>query len=488
MLDEISNRASDPSGPTGDVSVPLVVDLDGTLLNSDLLIETAFAELGRRPFALPGMFAALAKGKAVLKRLLASESGLDVTTLPYNESVLNLVGEARKSGRQVFLASASDAELVDRIASHLNLFDGTFASDGVTNLAGPAKASVLVQRFGEKGFDYVGNDKADFPVWKVARKCHAVRCSKSVEKELASIAGDYDLLDPSAPSPRAWLRLLRVHQYTKNLLVFVPLITAHRFDAEALILTTLAVLAFSLCASAVYLLNDLVDLGADRAHPTKRERPLAKGDIPLFHALVAIPLLLLAAFGLAFVTSWQFVGVLALYLTVTTAYSFSLKRKMLVDVVTLACLYTLRVIGGAAAIQVAVSEWLLAFSIFVFFSLALLKRYAELTERLDREMKNPSNRNYQIGDLPVVAALAAAAAMNAVTVFALYISSDAVKVLYSKPYWLWLICPTLMYWMARALMMAHRRHMPDDPIVFAIKDNVSRLTAVVVLVLVILAT
>ena len=270
-----------------------------------------------------------------------------------------------------------------------------------------------------------------------------------------------------------WLRALRVHQYAKNGLVFVPVLTAHRFDLRTFGVGLLAFVALSLAASAVYLLNDLVDIDADRAHPTKRNRPLASGELPVGHARAAIAVLLAAAIAAAFLVGPAFAGVLAIYLVLTTAYTFHLKRRMVLDVVALAALYTLRVIAGAAAIDVVLSEWLLAFSMLMFTSLALIKRYVELNMRADAALPDPGNRDYRVGDAGIVATLAAAAGMNAITIFALYISSPAVAKLYKHPALLWLTCPIMLFWIARALLLANRREMHDDPIVFALRDPAS---------------
>lgn len=269
---------------------------------------------------------------------------------------------------------------------------------------------------------------------------------------------------------RTWLKLLRVHQYAKNALVFVPMLTAQKLNAQALLLEIGAFVAFSLCASCVYIFNDLADIEADRAHPTKKNRPLAAGTIAPPVAIVVACLCLAASLAVAASVSLPFLGVLLAYFALTTAYTYSLKRKMFVDVVVLAMLYTIRVVGGAVAIDVAASEWLLAFSMFIFTSLALVKRYTELSVHLDKATAGPANRNYTVSDLPIVAALAAASGFNAVTVFALYVSSDTVRHLYHRPQFLWLICPILMYWIARILMLSHRRLMEDDPVVFALKD------------------
>jgi len=284
-----------------------------------------------------------------------------------------------------------------------------------------------------------------------------------------------------------WAKALRVHQYVKNVLILVPIGTAHQFNIAATSDALIAFVAFSLCASAVYLLNDLVDVEADRQHPTKKYRALATGAIKTWQAKIAIPILIAAAFACAAAVSLKFMLALLFYLALTTAYSFSLKRKMLVDVIVLAMLYTIRVIAGAVAISVEVSTWLLAFSMFIFLSLALMKRYSELALRIDHNLPDPSTRNYKLDDLVIVGCLAVASGFNAVTIFALYISSPAVQQLYATPELLWLVCPILTYWIARAMILAHRRMMNEDPIVFAIKDRISRLAGVLIVGIVVLA-
>jgi 4-hydroxybenzoate polyprenyltransferase len=280
----------------------------------------------------------------------------------------------------------------------------------------------------------------------------------------------------SRPTWRTWAKMLRVHQYAKNALVFAPLATAHLFTAEALVQAVTAFIAFSLCASSIYILNDLVDLQDDRAHRSKCNRPLASGAVPLMHGVIAIPVLFLCAVAVGAAVSWPFLGVLMGYFALTTAYTFALKRMMLLDVVTLAGLYSVRVFGGAVALDVTVSKWLLAFCMMIFMSLALIKRYVELAARRDANLPDSTSRDYRKGDLDIVAALAAAAGFNAVTIFTLYISSDAVHELYTRPEILWLVGPLLMYWIARALMLASRREMNDDPVVFALKDRISLAT------------
>lgn len=469
--------------------LPLVVDLDGTLIRSDLLIETFFATIGRDLASLLGVARAAWVGKAAIKHYLR-DATLDVARLPYDETVLSEIVLAREAGRRVVLASASNEILVEKVARHLGLFDGWFGSSAQHNLHGSAKAKHLVDLFGERGFDYIGNHASDLAIWAHANRAFAIRLAPAAQRRLLAMAPNAVFLDGipiSIPGEsrlkgelRAWAKLIRVHQYAKNALVFVPLLMAHRFDFSLFASAVLAFVAFSLCASSVYLLNDLVDIEADRAHPSKRHRALASGRIAPLSAMVVAPLLFAASLIISVAVSWNFAAMLLAYFALTIAYSFSLKRKMLVDVVTLAALYTVRVVAGGVAVGVVVSNWLLAFSLFLFMSLALIKRYTELASRLDGGLPSPSNRNYELSDLSVVAAMAAGSGYNAVVVLALYLSSDAVTQLYRRPELLWFVCPVILYWISRALLLAHRRMMHDDPIVFALRDRVSLITAATV--------
>jgi 4-hydroxybenzoate polyprenyltransferase/phosphoserine phosphatase len=455
---------------------PLIVDLDGTLISSDLFFESAFLHLGLNPARIAALVPPLTRGKAALKEYIAARTEIDVSNLPYDQQVLDLVREARLTGRRVYLASASNERYVAAVAAHLALFDGWFASSERQNLSSVAKARRLIDAFGERGFDYIGNEAADLPVWRSARRRIGVRMSPGVRTRLLAIDPDASVVVSATQRGVGWIRMLRVHQWAKNALVFVPLLTAHHFDLPSIGAAILAFFAFSFAASGMYIVNDLVDLGADRKHPTKKLRPLAAGTLPIPQAIIVAAALVVVALCGAFFVTPLFAAVLFGYVVLTTVYTLFLKRKMIVDVIALAFLYTIRVVGGAVATSVSISEWLLGFSIFIFTTLALVKRYIELAVRLDTDLPDPSNRNYQKTDLAIIAALAAAAGFNAVTIFALYISSEAVHRLYSHPEVLWFICPVLMYWLGRILMMAHRRLIDDDPIVFALKDRNSLVT------------
>lgn len=477
-------KAPDPEFPR---DKPLVVDLDGSLLLTDILYESFLNVLPLGFYANFVAARAVANGKAAVKHVLAHSSELDYATLPYNPCVIDLIETARARGSKVYLATAANAKHAKAIADHLGMFDGWFASDARTNLSGSLKAEILTAAFGKNGFDYIGNGPSDLPVWEIADKAYGVGLSKSVKDQLVALKPNYVALDYRNARGRTWFKALRVHQYVKNLLIFVPLLTSHQFTLTNIITDVLAFLAFCACASAVYILNDLLDLRSDRAHATKRARPFASGLLQPQTGLLMAPACFLFSLMLATTISFEFIGVLIGYFVLTSAYSIYFKRKMLVDVVVLAMLYTTRIFAGGVAAEIQISQWLFIFSTFVFTSLALIKRYVELATRLDRGLPDGSDRDYRVGDLNIVAALVAAAGMNAVTIFALYVTSSDVQRLYRHPQALWLICPILLYWIGRALMMAHRRLMDDDPIVFALRDRISAIAIALMIAVVIIA-
>jgi 4-hydroxybenzoate polyprenyltransferase len=435
------------------VARALVVELEGALLRSDLRLEALLCEPGQMLGRLRTV--STSRREAFWRPL--EEAPLDYASLPYEQDILNLALAARAQGRKVYVAASRLRNHAEGIAAHLG-FDGVIAAADLD------------------AFDYIGNGSAADDIWQAASSAQIVGASDDRVAQLARLNPSLQKIADRNVGLKTWVNALRVYQYAKNTLVFVPLVTAHQMSLPALGAAMLAFLAFSACASGAYLMNDLLDLAADRQHPTKRHRALAAGDLPIASALIAIPVLWLGAFAASFCISGVFVAVLAAYLATTIAYSLLLKRKMLLDVVTLAGLYTLRIVAGAVGIGVVLSEWLLMFSLFVFTSLALIKRFSELTLRQGAGLADPANRDYRIGDLQVIAAMAAASGMNAVIVFSLYVSSSAVTALYSRPWMLWLLNPLLLYWFGRALMMAHRREMPDDPILYTFKDNASRIT------------
>lgn len=452
-------------------TVPLCVDCDGTLIRTDLLHESVFLLLKHAPWKLVLLPWWLLRGKAFLKERLAQAVRFDWSTLPLNEEVVALARQAREAGRPVVLATASHRLLAEPLARHLGLFDDVLATDGPTNLSGSRKSDQLSERFGLKGFDYVGNDRKDLPVWSAARQAVVVSSDDRLIEAARSTTQVSRVIPSRSPGLRAYLKALRLHQWLKNVLVFVPLVVAHRLtSSEGLVQALLGFLAFGLCASAVYVLNDLVDLEADRRHVRKRHRPFASGLIPVWHGAFLIPALLGASFATAWWLPIEFVGVLAGYFLCTLAYSLALKRQVVVDVLMLAGLYTLRVVAGGAATDIVPSFWLLAFSMFIFLSLALVKRYSELLVTLQQDQDRPSGRGYTVTDLPVLMSVGTSAGMVAVLVFALYINNPDIPAVYDKPLWLWLVPPLLLYWVSRLWMKTHRGEVDDDPLVFALRD------------------
>ncbi|NCT69009.1 MAG: UbiA family prenyltransferase [Rhodanobacteraceae bacterium] len=456
-----------------DRDVPLCVDLDGTLIHSDLLAESAFALLRRNPLYLVCFVFWLARGRARLKREIAARVTLDVTRLPYDRRVLAWLDE-QADGRRRVLCTASDAQLASAVAAHLGRFDETFGSDGVRNLGGRHKRALLSERFGRGGFDYVGNARTDLVVWAHARRAIVANAPAGVVRAAHATCEVERVFERRGGAWRAWLAALRLHQWAKNLLVFVPLVAAHVVFVPDLALRTLvAFLAFGLCASGAYVVNDLFDLDADRRHPRKQHRPFAAGRLPLAAGLVAAPLLTAAAFAVAFALSPGFALVLAIYAVTTLAYSLAFKRVAMLDVVVLAGLYTVRIFGGAVAIAVPVSSWLLAFAMFLFLSLAMVKRYTEVRRVAASEETQVAGRGYGVGDLGLIQSLGTTSGYLSAFVLALYVDSTKAEALYRHHAVLWLLVPMLLYWIGRVWLLAGRGHLHDDPVVFALTDKVS---------------
>ncbi|MEK7888706.1 UbiA family prenyltransferase [Burkholderia contaminans] len=458
------------------ISRPLVVDLDGTLLRSDILVESGFSYLKSYPLRSFSPLLWLAGGgKPALKSALAARIDLDVSVLPYDPQIVAWLKEEHASGRTIVLATASHEKYAHEIAQHLGLFDEVFATDDQVNLSSHMKKDRLVARFGEQGFDYAGNSRDDLPVWRAAERAYVVNAPAAVRRTAEKAGNVERVFETCPPALKTWARSLRIHQWLKNLLIFLPLLAGHMLGSAQLIGdAALAFVAFGLCASSVYLLNDLLDLEDDRHHPTKRRRPLASGALPLMYGLAAFPVLLVSAFTLAFtVLPWRFSAVLLGYYALTLLYSTILKRLVMIDVVVLAMLYTVRIVAGTTAIAVHLTFWLLAFSMFIFLSLALVKRYAELFSMKKRGLSQTRGRGYIASDLEVVSSLGSAAGYLSVLVLAMYIQDPKTAHLYSHPQIIWLACPLLLYWISRTWIIAHRGHMHDDPIVFAVRDWVS---------------
>jgi len=473
-------QASDEARLFVNTQLPLIVDLDGTLLCSDMLLEnfwSAFSQDWRTPLKAAGW---LARGRSVLKTRLADSARPDVKSLPYNADVLELIQNWHAAGGHVVLATATTQALADEVAAHLGLFDAVYGSDGTHNLKGPAKADLLVKLYGKGGFVYMGDSSADVPVWKMAAGAVTVNAPASLRKVADAVADDVIHIGAFAGIGRAHLKALRPHQWLKNILIFLPMIVAHQLTAGTFVQAMLAFVSFSLVASGVYVLNDLLDLASDRAHPRKRERPFASGTVPLSHGgLMAVGLLGLGL-AVAQIVGQAFALTMLIYFALTTGYSLWLKRLAVIDICVLAGLYTMRIVAGGVATDITLSVWLLALSMFLFLSLAAVKRQAELVDA-GAAATAASGRDYTANDLPYVSMVALAGGMIAVLITALYLNSDAVRELYARPDALWAICVVLLFWVLRTVLIAHRGQMNDDPVVFAAKDQVSYVCGALIL-------
>ena len=465
-----------------DKEIPLCVDLDGTLIRSDVLMESFLLLIKLRPWMIFVIPFWLLRGRAALKYEIAHRVDLDAKTLPYQENLIGFLKDERTKGRTLILATAAHRKIAEGIAEHLGIFTVVLATADGINLVGRVKRDALVERYGERGFDYAGNSRADLHVWAMARQAIVVNPRKGVLQGATVCCPVSHTFKDEQPHWSMYTKAVRAHQWLKNLLVFVPMLMAHRMTGIHLWADVLlAFISFSLCASSVYLFNDLFDLPADRLHPRKHKRPFASGDLSIIQGLLLTPVLLLAAFAIAI--SWlplAFSLVLAAYYALTVSYSLWLKSVVILDAVILAGLYTLRIIGGAAAIGIGASFWLLAFSIFLFFSLALVKRYSELLALRQRGQLTTHGRGYHVEDLVMLMGFGVASGFLAVLVSAFYINSTKVQALYMHPTVLWPVSPILLYWISRIWLITHRGGMHDDPVVFAATDKGSWVVAAII--------
>jgi 4-hydroxybenzoate polyprenyltransferase/phosphoserine phosphatase len=469
---DLATMFSDPSA----LGRPLCVDLDGTLVTTDTLAESVVLLLRRAPWSLVSLLARIPY-RARFKAFLASRVQLDPEKLPYRHDLVSALRDCRQKGRTLVLATAAHRSIAEGVAAHLGVFDAVHASDDSRNLKSTSKRDALVAAYGPRGFDYVGDSTADVEVFESAEQGVLVGASRGAASHAAQ---NVTVLSRKPSILRAGLKELRPHQWSKNALVFLPpLLAPGAVTFPAVGRAAVAFVAFSLCASAGYVINDVIDIEADRIHRTKRLRSLASGDLPILLAPFMILGLLAASFGLAAgLLSAGFVAMLGAYLVATLGYSLSLKKLLLVDVLVLAGLYTHRILSGGVATGVHVSAWLLGFSMFLFTSLAFAKRYVELLAATSDD--TVKSRGYVRQDIDMVNSMGVASGYIAALVFMLYVDSAAVRAIYRLPVLLWLVLPVLLYWLGRIWLLAGRGQMQDDPVKFAIKDGQSRLCAVII--------
>ncbi len=451
-------------------SITLVVDLDGTLIRSDLLLEALLQALKKKPWSILLFLAAwLRGGKLAAKNFLASEITIDPSSLPYRESVIKLLEEEPHAKK--LLVSASPDAWVQSIATHIGFFQGAWGSTN-ENLSGKSKLLSLQER-GIADFRYVGDSKVDLPIWQASKEAILAVPYSSIEERLRTNGTPVRTLPEIGTRSKiaSLISCLRIHQWSKNLLIFVPMLAAHEYtNYVSWITASVAFFGFSLAASTVYVFNDLIDLGSDRVHPTKRKRPLAAGDLTIPAGIALLTFLFLADLAVIFQLPSAYVGVILFYFVTNLAYSFIVKRIVILDVIVLGGFYSLRILAGGYATDTPISQWLLAFSTFFFFGLALVKRYTEVLKIPDA--KN-SGRSYRRQDAAVLFTLGTCSSVVSILILSLYLNSDKITDLYSKPDRLWLTLPVLLTWVGRVWVITHRGEMSLDPVVFAIKDRAS---------------
>lgn len=463
--------------------------MDGTLFATDALWESLLILVKTKPLSLLSLPFWLLKGKAYFKRQLALRVKLNPASLPYRENVLAFLKKEREAGRSIVLATAADEQVAQGVAAHLGLFAEVLASNGDLNLSGHRKLEALQKNSGHNGFDYIGDAEVDLPLWQAAQQAYLVEPSGRLLGKARRVATIGGVFTEKKNSFLSLFKALRVYQWVKNILVFVPLLMAHKvLELDRQWQALYAFIAFSLCASSVYIVNDLLDLEADRLHPHKRHRPFAAGALPIKVGVFTAPLLLAGSFIVAaMLLPLHFSLLLGAYFVLTTAYSFHLKRVLIIDVLVLAGLYTLRIFAGGIATDVPISPWLLAFSMFFFLNLAFVKRFSELYLMQENKQNKSKGRGYVVGDIDLFRSIGPASGYLAVVVLCFYINSKEVVPLYKHPEFLLLIGPFLLYWMTRMWLWALRGKMTDDPIVFTAKDPVSYLIGAIVAVIMFIA-
>lgn len=456
---------------------PLCVDLDGTLLKTDTLLESSLALIGHHCwhiFLLPFW---LARGKAHLKHEIAKRVDLQVANLPYHQDLLLFLKKEREAGRKLVLITASHRKFACAIASHLGIFERDIhcTDDGI-NMKGQTKLKVLLEKYGPRGFDYAGDSYADLVIWSQANAAIVINPSRLLLHRVQRVTTVKQVFYNQSNLVLLALKQGRIHQWAKNCLVLVPLIASHNFwDTSLIIASMLAFLSFGFCASSVYTLNDLLDLEADRQHQQKKNRPIASGALSISFGIGLIITGIAASWLFSMFLPPLFSAILFLYAALAIVYSFYLKQVVLIDVLALALLYIIRIYGGGTATNITPSHWLLTFSLFMFMSLAHMKRFSELQGLRHTEKQDMVRRGYRIADLEHLASVGSASGYISVLVLALYVSSKEVLALYSKPEALWLLCPLLMYWISRAWLLAYRGRMNYDPVIFALTDKKTHL-------------
>jgi 4-hydroxybenzoate polyprenyltransferase/phosphoserine phosphatase len=466
----------------------ICVDLDGTLIRTDLLAESLLAAL--RSNVLIAVFVPfwLLRGKAFLKAKLAEYLALKASTLPYNDGLIEYLRNKRQNGSRLYLTTAAHISFAEAVAEHLGMFDGILASDGVSNNRGEEKVRRIQKLLGGRDFVYAADAPEDIAVWKRSQGAITVGVKASVRKSLAQQSVPIEkAFDKPKHRLKSWVKALRLYQWSKNVIIFLPLFLSHHLEPFRVLHSINAFFAFSFCASMFYLVNDLLDVEADRSHPRKRKRPFAAGDLSIAQGAVGVLACAAVVIALTALLPFEARILVAVYATINLLYSTYLKRTLFLDVLVLAALYTLRLLLGGAAEGIQLSIWTLAFSIFLFLGLALVKRLAELITAAGQNSERLARRAYTTADLSSIRSFATTSLYMSTLVLALYMNSADVLTLYKHPQFLWCVCLLLIYWVSRVMLIANRGLMSDDPVIFALKDQSSRVVAVLVAICVLLA-
>ena len=472
----LTERVGDVEAPAQDaVALPLCVELDGSLIKSNVLGDGILLLLRTTPLQALNLPLWAARGRRYLESMIWSKAPLDITHLPFNRPLLAYLHAQHGEGKEIFLVTDTPPQLTDRIEDHLGIFTGVVRTERIRGERRPGTASLLKRRF-EDGFDYIGGNNADAVALASAR--HAMLANPGPALN-AMIRGKRirlsQVFEDRKPLSRSIPRAMRVHQWLKNVLILIPLFLAHAFSMNSLLKVSIAFFSFCLCASSTYIVNDLLDVHVDRRHPKKRFRPFAAGDLSTGFGVGMAVLLFSASIAGATQLPTSFLRWLSLYAIATLAYSLWLKKLVLVDVILLSTLYTLRLLAGAAAAQVKISGWLGGFAAFLFLSLAMVKRFSELQNSRSQGSQIANGRGYLLIDLEQIRSFGTASAYASIVVFSLYINNRDVIALYGHAPHLWLIVPFMILWISRVWLLAGRGELNEDPVVFAVTDRISLL-------------
>lgn len=466
----------------------VICDLDDTLVRTDLLFESILKLIRTKPWLvlkLPGWFL---KGKAHAKACIFEHIKIDPALLPYREDVLRHVKARRQEGATTILVSASNHTLITSIAEHCQCFDAAAGSTDHLNLKGKAKLAWIEEKY-PGPFEYIGDAKADLPIWQRSAHAVLVNPSRSIVSNVSRFSCSKEIIQDAPDILRLIIKQIRVNQWIKNLLIAVPIIAAHKLgDVDLTLKCLIGIASFSFIASMVYVMNDMLDVENDRKHPTKKERPFASGRLPLKAGFLLAPMLFMASTALGVYLGWEFLGIILAYFITNIVYSIRLKEAVMLDVVTLASFYTMRLLAGSAATDIPISHWLLNFSTFFFLGLAMVKRYTELLRIVGKNQNSLHGRGYMGEDKIPVLIMGVCSSLLSILIMALFFSSDDVRVLYRTPSILWMITPILLFWTGRVWLLTHRGQMNDDPVVFAVKDRISLACGIYFALVVIYAT